>query len=114
MLVKELKELDQITIIYSEGDKKELDKKLHQLKNEYYIFSSDANKCYQLRKRKTPKIERRKNSEKNKYPGVFCKKSRWIAQISINNKNKYLGSFDSEEEANAYRNAYIKEHNLKR
>jgi hypothetical protein len=43
----------------------------------------------------------------SKYKGVFWDKSRskWRAEITINNKNNYLGRFDTEEEAyQAYQN----------
>lgn len=55
-------------------------------------------------------LSRRKNTS-SKYPGVhFNKKSRkWIASISIDNKQEYLGIFNNENKAmEAYNNKLIK------
>ena len=46
----------------------------------------------------------------SKFIGVYFKKEykRWVAQISINGKQKQLGSFDTEiEAANAYQNKLL-------
>jgi hypothetical protein len=48
-----------------------------------------------------------KKKRSSKYVGVSwnTKKGKWTAQISINNKNKYLGSFLTEKDAaDAYKN----------
>jgi hypothetical protein len=52
--------------------------------------------------------QNRHHVKTSKYPGVSRKKNRksWIAQIQINGKIKYLGSFKTEIEAyNAYKKA---------
>lgn len=55
-------------------------------------------------------LSRRKNTS-SKHPGVHYQKSsgKWISQISINKKHRYLGIFDSEKKAEeAYNNELIK------
>ena len=44
----------------------------------------------------------------SKYKGVSKLKNKWVARMWINNKSKYLGSFDKEEDAYlAYQNKLI-------
>lgn len=49
---------------------------------------------------------RRKGSGKSKYKGVHFFKGKWVARIQVKGERKYLGSFESEEEAaKAYDNS---------
>jgi hypothetical protein len=43
----------------------------------------------------------KRESKSNNYVGVFRRwdNKKWVAKIYINNKQKYIGSFDSEQEA---------------
>ena len=53
----------------------------------------------------------RKVKKTSKFKGVYLDKSRgkWVSLISIKNKRKYLGSFDSESDAHsAYKKALLK------
>ena len=54
-----------------------------------------------------------KNSS-SKYMGVYFDKSngKYKAQISINNKNKYIGIYDKEDDAARAFDDYVKQHNL--
>lgn len=112
MLINQLKELGQVTIIYSENDKEYLSLVLSIARNTHYIESYEFNKSYTLKKRKVPRIPRRKNNEKNNYTGVFKKGDKYIAQISVKGKNKYLGSFEEEEDADKCRNDYIEKNKI--
>ena len=70
------------------------------------------NKIENLRILTNSKNQRNKNKRENcssKYIGVCWQKSnkKWISHIKINGKNKYLGLFDTEEEAHfVYQNKY--------
>ena len=63
-------------------------------------------------------VSNRVNTSKNhlkstsKYTGVYYNKinKSWIADISINGKSNYLGSFKTEEEANQKYLQYLNEH----
>jgi len=46
MLIKQLKALGQVTIIYSQKDIAEVKEVLQEIKKDYYIFSYEPNKCY--------------------------------------------------------------------
>ena len=54
-----------------------------------------------------------KNSS-SKYIGVYFHKAngKYVAQISINNKKKHIGLYETEEEAGKAWDDYVKEHNL--
>ena len=60
--------------------------------------------------RNRPKMQ----NTSSKYMGVCFDKAngKYRAQIQINNKNKYIGIYDKEEEAGRAFDDYIKEHNL--
>lgn len=83
-----------------------------------HIDKVRTNNCYDnLRWVTRSQNNRNKNKKQNtssKYRGVDFDKSRqkWRAQFSLNGKNKFLGRFDTEEEAyEAFKNKII-EHNL--
>ena len=52
-----------------------------------------------------------KTKTSSKYRGVSFRKdnSKWAARITINKKEKYLGQFNTEEEAHEYREVYKKQ-----
>ena len=56
----------------------------------------------------------KKQNSSSKYVGVCFHKARgkYIARIRINNKNKYIGLYETEEDAGKAFDDYIKEHNL--
>jgi len=66
--MKVSKVLGQVTIIYSQKDIAEVKEVLQEIKKDYYIFSYEPNKCYQLRLRANKEISR------------FFKGSKWKRQ----------------------------------
>ena len=66
---------------------------------------SRSNNC-----RNRPKFK----NKSSKYMGVYFHKraGKYVAQISINNKNKYIGIYDKEEDAAHAFDNFIKQHNL--
>lgn len=63
----------------------------------------------------TQAINKRKMTNNNSgYTGISWNKfaKKWLARISINKKETYLGYYETKKEALEVRNNYIKEHNL--
>ena len=56
----------------------------------------------------------KKQNTSSKYMGVYFdkKEGKYRAEIRINNKHKYIGNYDKEEDAGKAFDNYIKEHNL--
>jgi len=91
-------------------------------KNNYdivdHIDRDITNNCYDnlrwvTKSQNSRNIDKKKNTS-SKYRGVHFDKARqkWRAQFKLNGKGKYLGLFDTEEEAyEAFKNKII-EHNL--
>ena len=56
----------------------------------------------------------KKQNTSSKFMGVYFDKAKgkYVARISINNKQKYIGIYEKEEDAGKAFDSYIKEHNL--
>ena len=91
-------------------------------KNNYdmvdHIDRDITNNCYDnlrwvTKSQNSRNIDKKKNTS-SKYVGVHLntKRQKWVSQFKLNGKIKYLGSFDTDEEAyEAFKNKII-EHNL--
>jgi len=105
-----------VTIIYSQKDIAEVKEVLQEIKKDYYIFSYEPNKCYQLRKRDSPKITKKDRQKyKTGFVGVqYTKSSRnYRANIKVNGKSTHLGTRDTAAEAFQLRLDYIELNGLK-
>ena len=92
--------------------------KCNQIYLGLYADEKEANKVYEKAVKEynlgLPIIRNTIRTKKtSKFKGVSLRKNKWIAQISINKKRIYLGSFNTEIEAHeAYQNK-LKEINKK-
>ena len=117
MLVNQIKELDQVTVIYDKNDIPELKEALEVIQKTHYCFNYEPNKSYSFRlKPNTKVLSKRKEPKmvKTGFTGVYFVKSTGNYNVSLKlpEKKLYLGTRRTAEEAFQLRLDYIEKHNL--